>query len=38
MLAYAFLNTRLRNADPRPTTDAAAALATIERRDEGDPF
>jgi hypothetical protein len=38
MLAYAFLNTRLKNADPRPTTDAAAALATIERRDEGDPF
>jgi hypothetical protein len=38
MLAFALTNRRLRNADPRPTTQEDTALATIEGRDEGDLF
>ena len=35
MLAYAFINPTLRNADPRPATRADATMSTIERSDEG---
>ena len=35
MLAYAFLNPRLRNADPKPATRADTAIATLEKSDEG---
>jgi MFS family permease len=37
MLAYAFRNATLRNADPKPTSREAATLATLERTDEGAP-
>jgi MFS family permease len=35
LLAYAFRNTALKNADPKPATREAATLATLERSDEG---
>jgi MFS family permease len=35
MLAYAFSNTQLKNAAPRPATRAEAAMATLEKSDEG---
>jgi MFS family permease len=35
MLLYAFRNPQLRNADPQPASREAAALATIEKSDEG---
>ena len=35
LLAYAFINPGLRNADPKPATRADTALATLERSDEG---
>ncbi|HEX5377204.1 MAG TPA: MFS transporter [Phenylobacterium sp.] len=35
MLAYAFRNPQLRNADPKPATRADTALATLEKSDEG---
>jgi MFS family permease len=35
MLAYAFINPTLRNADPAPATRADATMSTIERSDEG---
>ena len=35
MLAYAFRNPALRNADPKPATREAATAATLEKRDEG---
>jgi hypothetical protein len=34
LLVYAFRNTRLKNADPKPATRAAATMATIEKSDE----
>ena len=35
MLTYAFRNPQLRNADPLPATRADAAMATLEKSDEG---
>ena len=35
MLVYAFRNTALKNADPKPATREAASAATIEKADEG---
>jgi MFS family permease len=35
LLAYAFVNRGLRNADPAPATREDATLATLERSDEG---
>ena len=35
LLAYAFVNRGLRNADPAPATRADATMATLERSDEG---
>jgi len=35
MLAYAFRNPQLRNADPEPASREAATAATLEKRDEG---
>lgn len=35
MLAYAFRNIALKNADPKPASRDAATLATLERSDEG---
>lgn len=35
MLFYAFRNPQLRNADPKPATRADAAIATLEKSDEG---
>ena len=35
MLFYAFRNAQLRNADPLPATRADAAMATLEKSDEG---
>ena len=35
MLAYAFRNPQLRNAHPQPATRADAAIATLEKGDEG---
>ncbi|MDF2901609.1 MAG: multidrug-efflux transporter [Phenylobacterium sp.] len=35
MLFYAFRNSQLRNADPKPATRADAAMATLEKSDEG---
>lgn len=35
LLVYAFRNGALRNADPEPASREAAALATLEKRDEG---
>jgi predicted MFS family arabinose efflux permease len=35
MLAYAFRNKQLRNADPKPATRADTAMATLEQSDEG---
>jgi len=35
MLVYAFRNTALKNADPRPATREAATAATLEKTDEG---
>jgi MFS family permease len=35
LLYYAFRNAQLKNADPKPATRADAAMATLERRDEG---
>lgn len=35
MLAYAFRNPQLRNAHPAPATRADAAMATLEKSDEG---
>jgi MFS family permease len=35
LLAYAFRNTALRNADPKPAPREAATLATLEKSDEG---
>ncbi|ODT89436.1 MFS transporter [Phenylobacterium sp. SCN 70-31] len=35
MLAYAFRNTALKNADPKPASREAATIATIEKADEG---
>ena len=35
MLAYAFKNRQLANADPKPTTQADTAMATLEKSDEG---
>jgi len=35
MLAYAFVNPTLRNADPAPATRGDATMSTIERSDEG---
>lgn len=35
MLAYAFIDPTLRNADPAPATRADATMSTIERSDEG---
>ena len=37
MLAFAFTNAQLRNADPAPTTREETVLATLEKRDEGAP-
>jgi MFS family permease len=34
LLVYAFRNTQLKNADPRPASAEAAAAATLERSDE----
>jgi MFS family permease len=34
LLVYAFRNTALRNADPKPATRAQATMATIEKSDE----
>jgi len=34
LLAYAFLNGRLRNADPQPAGVQASTIAALERRDE----
>ena len=35
MLIYAFRNPQLRNAHPQPATRADAAMATLEKSDEG---
>jgi hypothetical protein len=35
MLVYAFRNTALKNADPRPASREAGAVATLEKSDEG---
>ncbi|HQN50269.1 MAG TPA: MFS transporter, partial [Phenylobacterium sp.] len=35
MLAYAFVNPQLRNADPKPATLEDQAAATLEKEDEG---
>lgn len=35
MLVYAFRNTALKNADPKPASREATAMATLEKRDEG---
>jgi len=35
MLVYAFRNTQLKNADPRPASREAATMATLEKSDEG---
>lgn len=35
MLVYAFRNTALKNADPKPATREATTMATIEKSDEG---
>ena len=35
MLVYAFRNVQLKNADPLPATRADAAMATLEKGDEG---
>lgn len=35
LLVYAFRNTALKNADPKPATREAATIATIEKSDEG---
>ncbi|HEX7886684.1 MAG TPA: MFS transporter [Phenylobacterium sp.] len=35
MLAFAFRNAALRNADPKPTTRDATTMATLEKSDEG---
>jgi MFS family permease len=35
LLYYAFKNHQLKNADPKPATREDAAMATLERRDEG---
>lgn len=35
MLVYAFRNTALKNADPKPASREATALATLEKGDEG---
>ena len=35
LLAYAFRNTALKNADPKPASRDATTLATLERSDEG---
>ncbi|RZJ81226.1 MAG: MFS transporter, partial [Brevundimonas sp.] len=35
MLVYAFRNVQLKNADPLPATRADAAMATLEKSDEG---
>jgi hypothetical protein len=35
MLVYAFRNTALKNADPKPASREATALATLEKSDEG---
>lgn len=35
LLVYAFRNTQLRNADPKPATREMATMATIEKSDEG---
>ena len=35
MLVYAFRNTALKNADPKPATRDAATMATLEKSDEG---
>lgn len=37
LLVYAFRNTALKNADPKPATREAATIATIEKADEGAP-
>ena len=35
MLVYAFRNTALKNADPKPASREAATAATLEKSDEG---
>ena len=35
LLVYAFRNTALKNADPKPATREAATIASIEKSDEG---
>jgi MFS family permease len=35
LLVYAFRNTQLKNADPKPATREVATLATLEKTDEG---
>lgn len=35
MLVYAFRNTALKNADPKPASREATAMATLEKSDEG---
>ncbi|PZQ58648.1 MAG: MFS transporter [Phenylobacterium zucineum] len=35
MLVYAFRNTALKNADPKPATREATTMATLEKSDEG---
>lgn len=35
MLVYAFRNTALKNADPKPATREATTIATLEKSDEG---
>ncbi|WP_421933189.1 MFS transporter [Phenylobacterium sp.] len=35
MLVYAFRNSQLANADPKPATQADSAMATLEKSDEG---
>jgi len=35
MLAYAFRNPQLRNADPKPASRVDTAIATLEKSDEG---
>ncbi|MCC7268098.1 MAG: MFS transporter, partial [Caulobacteraceae bacterium] len=35
LLAYAYLNPRLKNADPAPAPREETIRATLERRDEG---
>ena len=35
LLVYAFRNSALKNADPKPATRDAATMATLEKSDEG---